>query len=593
MKKFYLGAIAIATLSTATAQRVNQNTFAPVGKHTSISTPTKNVTINHQKATQLWSDNFSTASNWTMTNTSTPAHGWVISTNVNASPYGGLNPIATTTAANGFGFVNSDAAGAGSTTDALLQWNGTPINLSAEANVTLRFLNVTRNYASDYFVEVSNDGTTWTSFDVNTHITTNINTANPELVAVNISSVAGSQSTVWIRFKFTADYGWFWAVDDVEIIKTEDFDLKLASVNWGVTGEWGDMLEYGRTPIAQIQPIDFVGNIENIGSADQTTIEFTASTTGYSSVGMLPSLTSSTAASVAVSTAFTPASTVGTSIMNFSVTSANTDADPSNNTRPALNIYRTQNIYSRGGIVADGGTYNQGEGFEVGNIYDIFANGTVSSVRAFITSTAVAGSEVFATIYSIDASTGDFIFERTSSPITLTAGNLGTEINIPLLSSYDVFAGTSILAVVGSLGNGGADNDLVVGTNSISPTQTTFYYDYTDATWYYTTATAMVSLDFSTQTGVEETVGNITLGQNAPNPFNGNSVINYSIASTENISFEITDMTGKLITVINEGVKTAGSYTLTINANELSEGMYFYTLTNGTSRVTKSMVITK
>jgi hypothetical protein len=103
----------------------------------------------------------------------------------------------------------------------------------------------------------------------------------------------------------------------------------------------------------------------------------------------------------------------------------------------------------------------------------------------------------------------------------------------------------------------------------------------------------MVSIDFSAQTGVEETVGSMTLGQNMPNPSNGNTAVNYSLVSTENVTFEITDMTGKLVQVIREGVKTAGSYTVNINTNELSEGMYFYTITNGTSRVTKSMVVAK
>jgi hypothetical protein len=103
----------------------------------------------------------------------------------------------------------------------------------------------------------------------------------------------------------------------------------------------------------------------------------------------------------------------------------------------------------------------------------------------------------------------------------------------------------------------------------------------------------MVSIDFSTQTGVEETVSTMTLGQNIPNPSNGNTTVNYTLASTEDITFEITDMTGKLVQVIREGVRTAGSYAVNFNTNELSEGVYFYTLTNGTSKVTKSMVVTK
>ncbi len=594
MKKFYLGALALATVATVNAQRINQNTFAPAGKHTAIGEVSKPVSINQEKATVLWDDDFSTPANWSFSNASTPAHGWVISTTPTATgAVAALSPFASTTASNGFAIVDSDAAGSGSTTDATIQWAGTPIDLTGSTNVSLRFLNVTRNYASDYFVEVSNDGTNWTSYDVNTQITTNINTANPELAVVNISATAAGQATVWVRFKFTADWGWFWAIDDVEIVSTPDFDLKLANINWGVEGAWGDRLAYGRTPVAQVAPVKFSGIVENLGALSQNTIEFTASTAGYSGVGVIATLASGASDTAHATTDFTPAASVGSTTMNFSVTSPNTDADPVNNTFPALTFSRTQNVYTRGGTVATGGTFNQGEGYEVGNIYDIFAAGTIHSVRVNIASTAVAGSQIFATIYSIDGTTGDFVFQTTSEPVTISAANLGTEINIPLLTPYVVTVGEPVLAVAGSLGSGGVGNDVVIATSAISPVQTTFYYDYTDATWYYTTATAMVSIDFSAQTGVEETVGSMTLGQNMPNPSNGNTAVNYSLVSTENITFEITDMTGKLVQVIREGVKTAGSYTVNINTNELSEGMYFYTITNGTSRVTKSMVVAK
>ncbi len=595
MKKIYLSALALAIVTSATAQRINQNTFAPVGKHTTIGELPSKATINQTKATVLWDDDFSTPANWSFSNASTPAHGWVISTTPTATAMvAALSPFASSTAANGFAFCDSDGAGSGSTTDATIQWAGTPVDLTGEANVTLRFQTTTRNYASDYFVEVSNDGTTWTSYDVLSDITTNINTTNPQLVNVNISATAGNQATVWVRFKYTASWGWFWAVDDVEIIATEDFDLKLANINWGVEGAWGDRLAYGRTPIAQIAPVKFSGIIDNIGAASQSNIEFSAITTGYTGVGILDSLASSTQDTANATTDFTPAASVGSSTVNFNVTSANTDTDSTNNTLPAISFSITQNIYTRGGTTATGGTFNAGDGYEAGNIYDIFAAGTIYSVKIFVGATSVVGAEVFATVYSIDAA-GDFIFETSSIPYTLTAADLGTEINVLLITPYTVTPGSPVLVVGGSFGSGGVGNDLVIGTSGTSPAQTSFYYDMTVPQWFYTTSTPMVSLDFTVQVpdGVEENFSSITLGQNIPNPSNGNTSVNYSLASTEDITFEITDMTGKLVQVVREGVKTAGSYSVNFNTNELSEGVYFYTLTNGTSKVTKSMVVIK
>jgi hypothetical protein len=56
---------------------------------------------------------------------------------------------------------------------------------------------------------------------------------------------------------------------------------------------------------------------------------------------------------------------------------------------------------------------------------------------------------------------------------------------------------------------------------------------------------------------------------------------------------EITDVTGKVIEVMNEGVRTAGSHVLTINSNKLAAGTYYYTVSTSNGNVTKSMNVTK
>ncbi len=92
---------------------------------------------------------------------------------------------------------------------------------------------------------------------------------------------------------------------------------------------------------------------------------------------------------------------------------------------------------------------------------------------------------------------------------------------------------------------------------------------------------------------IEEEVANITVGQNFPNPFNGNTTVNYELNSTESVMVEITDITGKVIAVMNEGVRTAGSHVLTINSNNLAAGTYYYTLSTSKGKVTKAMTVAK
>jgi len=53
------------------------------------------------------------------------------------------------------------------------------------------------------------------------------------------------------------------------------------------------------------------------------------------------------------------------------------------------------------------------------------------------------------------------------------------------------------------------------------------------------------------------------------------------------------DVTGKVVKTINNGTQQAGVYTVAVDANDFAEGVYFYTFTIGTEKVTKQMVITK
>jgi hypothetical protein len=44
---------------------------------------------------------------------------------------------------------------------------------------------------------------------------------------------------------------------------------------------------------------------------------------------------------------------------------------------------------------------------------------------------------------------------------------------------------------------------------------------------------------------------------------------------------------------INNGTQAAGNYSVQIDANDFAEGIYFYTFTVGTEKVTKRMMVTK
>ena len=75
MKKIYFGALTLALCSASFAQNV-QNVQVPLSKadnSTQKVKPTQLSNSNDDRAFVIWSDDFSSAATWTLTNISTPA----------------------------------------------------------------------------------------------------------------------------------------------------------------------------------------------------------------------------------------------------------------------------------------------------------------------------------------------------------------------------------------------------------------------------------------------------------------------------------------------------------------------------------------
>jgi hypothetical protein len=164
----------------------------------------------------------------------------------------------------------------------------------------------------------------------------------------------------------------------------------------------------------------------------------------------------------------------------------------------------------------------------------------------------------------------------------------------PLPTPQAVVAGEQYLVC---LGHYGGSETLILGNgNGPVAEQTAFLLDGADNTWYYLGSNPMVGIAFAgSPWSVEDaaTEAGIQLYQNTPNPFNGVSTINYELPQAGQVTFEVFDITGKQIVEMNEGSKGAGSYQISLNASDFAAGSYYYTLTVGTERVTKQMVITK
>ncbi|PLX04813.1 MAG: hypothetical protein C0595_01840 [Marinilabiliales bacterium] len=81
------------------------------------------------------------------------------------------------------------------------------------------------------------------------------------------------------------------------------------------------------------------------------------------------------------------------------------------------------------------------------------------------------------------------------------------------------------------------------------------------------------------------------VSQNYPNPFKGESYVNIHLNNDTYVSMNIMSVTGQLVSSKDYGYQTSGSHTLRIDANNLPQGVYFYTIIAGESKYTKKMIV--
>ncbi len=83
------------------------------------------------------------------------------------------------------------------------------------------------------------------------------------------------------------------------------------------------------------------------------------------------------------------------------------------------------------------------------------------------------------------------------------------------------------------------------------------------------------------------------LYQSYPNPFNPVTNIKFDITSRSNVKLVIYDAAGRQVDELVNGELNAGTYKAEWNAVNYSSGVYFYTLSSGSYRETKKMILIK
>jgi hypothetical protein len=562
-----------------------------------------------RELTIIWEDDFSDAGIWLTEYDEGNANDgpWVIDTVGPAGSYSeGMGAIESTTAANGFAMYDSDAIGVEvGSQDSKLVYDGT-IDCTAYDAVAVSFESYYRMFHGNCYVEVSTDGTTWEQFQVHENVELNSASANPELITVNISTIAGNAATVHFRFRYIGEWDYAWMVDDVKFFVAPDHDLKLsdARVNFFQYPHYVDTVQYsmgeyygysgfyGMIPQRQITSPDaymvFDGVVKNIGSIDATptlsitvtdpesTEVFTNSATYEGSL-----ITEANDTISMIDTELNLADAIkGIYTWTFEASEDGiTEENPADNTI----VYETEitdNLYSRDRGVVTGSwstdNYTDGgqDGDLVGVVYPFFNQDTITKGKVYISSMTEVGTSFVFKLMMWDEAAAAWVESISSGIITIDdESDIGTMHEITLPDPFTVEPVDGFVEVLAAVEYYPAGNTFRFGIDGTVPTSgfETWMYFMIDDTWYHYGGDQVPVIQ------LELVSSDISVAQNSftnfevyPNPTSGM----VKIENVKDATIEVFNMLGERIALVNNA-----DFVANINLSNYAEGTYVVRVT--------------
>lgn len=496
------------------------------------------------------------------------------------------------------------------------------------------------------FLEVSNDGgDSWTSFPAHGNFIPAANSlsANPAITAVDVSCTAAGESDVRIRFAYrqnpTTGSGYshyHWGIDDVQIYENVvENDLSAVQV---AVGDLVSFLEYSRIPLDQALNADddglLVGLIyrnNGFGDHPEVTVTFdvldeaesvlasiTTNPFEVLSAANSPVCPANESDTLYISTGWTPTS-IGTYTVRATISSTLEEVNEENNVL-SKNITFTEDELGR-----DLGNWNQQrrprENPDIPGLYDPYGEGFFLHVP-YSGSTAYGALVAFGPnsdpetefelrMYTLagaplnDAPFEPSFYEITPEFVPNSADNafftyFPFEDPVQLAPANPNSLNPATFYFLGVVNDFESPGELTFMANANYNTDNgTGSYQRAgsgDFVWFTSqTHTPAIRLVTSPRVAIDELadMNGIDLKQNFPNPAVDNTTIEFYLVNAKPVTFEIFDMHGRIIEVLDLGTLPGGEHRFVLNVSELSTGLYYYTMVADGVRITRKMMVTK
>ena len=533
------------------------------------------------------------------------------------------NELTSTTASNGFLISDTDSANhysygqpSGTTYEYIESYFTTnSIDLSLHPAVSLEFEHLFRynNLGNTSFtpptVYVSSDSINWTPFLVNGGVANNTQSNNPESEIINITSVAGSQATVYLRFGWVSRC-YYWMVDDINLIKTPDHQLicteEVIGGWWlGYQGPVGGLgQDYSFYPLSQASanPYTFEGVLKNNGAVTQSAtlkveVEDGSGINLFSGSSVPLILASGEQDTIAASSQFTPTAIGSYTVIMYAESDSAGAGIIMNYTDTATKMsVVTEHIYGKDFNLTDGSwrlnrINPQPGGFEVSSNYDIYSDVDLYSVDVHISDWSIPGANIYVAIYEEDVDpANDPILLDQSDDYTITQADLGAWVTIPFISPQTLTSATKMyrIAVGANLhptdsvgvdvsGDGAFSADGLLDKDAILTNSTS------GPRWYTIGDIPMLRMNFNPiSTGIEVNKENIF--NVYPNPTNG--LITIEIEDALKYELLIFNVLGQSVyTNLISGINN------NIDLSHLDKGVYTIELKEGNDVYSEKVIL--
>ncbi|MGY6562341.1 MAG: T9SS type A sorting domain-containing protein [Luteibaculaceae bacterium] len=474
---------------------------------------------------------------------------------------------------------------------------------------------------ASFNVDVTTDGfVTFESYEV--QIAVNDSEAGREVTLnVTLGVEGGDLSNFQFRFRNNAPT-YYWHIDDVEVFTIEESNIVLERAFYapyftGAPQQAGNAENREFTSIvinsetAQATTITPGALVTNVGGSDLTNVILTVSITGP---GDFVEILNSTPINIGLGLpdtlftapyTFSSAAAPGVYNLNYTITAEETFGNPNLATTNrtirvseweyAVDIFQVTGTFTNttSGTEADN---NISGNYRLGTDFFIFEDATVHGLGVVLANTSTPNTLFTMELWEVSADGTEDLVEILDAEVPANIEDLGNEIlyfdfpdaqNLDADNTYRIYVNHF---EDGSPGNPGPKVFVQLGGSSPGLLS---WIDYLSADErFFTTSIPMLRMNLNADFVSVPSLEREQLAMKAfPNPSSSNFEIQYILEADAVVQFELTDMTGKVLLRRDEG-RQAGNvqHNFTVNAQNLSSGIYLYSIIVDGKRNTKKLM---